>query len=208
MAVPQTFITMPSIAEPESMHQVNPLSNEVKEQLPDTNLLFTAPPTSVKSDLEKASELSDVSDDDDDDDDNRTMIECPTLSDEFLRAHTQTPPSPPESSPAAPEVPSLSAPIQSILSPLALSTTKPVVPPATTANSGNAAPAPKPIDDDDEDSIVIASPASGYSPPLQAIKPPQLDDDGDSIEVSSDLYDDDEDSVTRTFTPSSLRKNW
>lgn len=54
---------------------------------------------------------------------------------------------------------------------------------------------------DDDDSIIISQPVSHYYiSPKEAITPPK-EVDGDSIEISPDLYDDDEDSVTKTFKP-------
>ena len=56
-------------------------------------------------------------------------------------------------------------------------------------------------DDDEDDSIIISKPVSNYYiPPKEVIAPPE-EADGDSIEISPDLYDDDEDSVTKTFKP-------
>ena len=224
-----------------------------KTDLPDTNLLFTAPPISAASSADQEAlnveddkglfETDDMSNiEDDEASDIKTMLECPIISDDDL--HTPPPslniggaartPSQevrhaPASSPqAATLLPS--APLQdaSRSKPTALGSARSSRPSEPSASRLSPVPGPgvqpfkvkldndlaqmKPqdgaatsaiyeCDDDEDDSIIISKPVSNYYiPPKEAIAPPE-EADGDSIEISPDLYDDDEDSVTKTFKP-------
>ena len=224
-----------------------------KTDLPDTNLLFTAPPISAASSTDQEAlnveddkglfETDDMSNiEDDEASDIKTMLECPIISDDDL--HTPPPslniggaartPSQevrhaPASSPqAATLLPSAPAQDASRSKPAALGSARSSRPSAPSASRLSPVPGPgvqpfkvkldndlaqmKPqdgaatsaiyeCDDDEDDSIIISKPVSNYYiPPKEAIAPPE-EADGDSIEISPDLYDDDEDSVTKTFKP-------
>ncbi len=224
-----------------------------KTDLPDTNLLFTAPPISAASSADQEAlnveddkglfETDDMSNiEDDEASDIKTMLECPIISDDDL--HTPPPslniggaartPSQevrhaPASSPqAATLLPSAPEQDASRSKPVALGSARSSRPSAPSASRLSPVPGPgvqpfkvkldndlaqmKPqdgaatsaiyeCDDDEDDSIIISKPVSNYYiPPKEAIAPPE-EADGDSIEISPDLYDDDEDSVTKTFKP-------
>lgn len=200
-ATSQDNIAKPKEQQDETFSVANPkecdsTAKQDKTALPETGLLFTTPPTAVSDSettesapIEEGSILFDdisndrnfsSNDEDDLDDSNiRTMIECPILSEDVLGEHM---------------------PPQSLHIPLAHPT------PASKETQNSLSPSPRQSviyeDEDDDDSIIISKPASNiYTPPKDAIRPPKDIDDGDSIEISPDLYDDDEDSVTKTFTP-------
>ena len=224
-----------------------------KTDLPDTNLLFTAPPISAASSTDQEAlnveddkglfETDDMSNiEDDEASDIKTMLECPIISDDDLhtpprslniggsaRTPSQEVRHAPASSPqAATLLPSAPAQDASRSKPTALGSARSSRPSEPSASRLSPVPGPgvqpfkvkldndlaqmKPqdgaatsaiyeCDDDEDDSIIISKPVSNYYiPPKEAIAPPE-EADGDSIEISPDLYDDDEDSVTKTFKP-------
>ena len=224
-----------------------------KTDLPDTNLLFTAPPISAASSTDQEAlnveddkglfETDDMSNiEDDEASDIKTMLECPIISDDDLhtpprslniggsaRTPSQEVRHAPASSPqAATLLPSAPAQDASRSKPTALGSARSSRPSVPSASRLSPVPGPeiqpfkvkldndlaqmKPqdgaatsaiyeCDDDEDDSIIISKPVSNYYiPPKEAIAPPE-EADGDSIEISPDLYDDDEDSVTKTFKP-------
>lgn len=161
----------------------------------------------------------------------KTMLECPIISEGDLHAPPPSlnipgavPARPPSQemrkAPATPSAPALemrrpappntpsrpSAPSSSRLSPVPAPGTSPFKAKldndlaGTTPKNGSSTSAIYECDDDD-DSIIISQPVSNYYiSPKEAITPPK-EVEGDSIEISPDLYDDDEDSVTKTFKP-------
>ncbi len=242
-----------NLASANAPKEIENSAKQDKTDLPDTNLLFTAPPISaaLSTDQEALNieddkglfETDDMSNiEDDEASDIKTMLECPIISDDDL--HTPPPslniggaartPSQevrhaPASSPqAATLLPSAPAQDASRSKPAALGSARSSRPSAPSASRLSPVPDPgvqpfkvkldndlaqmKPqdgaatsaiyeCDDDEDDSIIISKPVSNYYiPPKEAIAPPE-EADGDSIEISPDLYDDDEDSVTKTFKP-------
>ena len=242
-----------NLASANAPIEIENSAKQDKTDLPDTNLLFTAPPISAASSADQEAlnveddkglfETDDMSNiEDDEASDIKTMLECPIISDDDL--HTPPPslniggaartPSQevrhaPTSSPqAATLLPSAPAQDASRSKPAALGSARSSRPSAPSASRLSPVPGPgvqpfkvkldndlaqmKPqdgaatsaiyeCDDDEDDSIIISKPVSNYYiPPKEAIAPPE-EADGDSIEISPDLYDDDEDSVTKTFKP-------
>ena len=243
-----------NLASANAPKEIENSAKQDKTDLPDTNLLFTAPPISAASsadqealNVENDKELFETDDmshieDDDEASNIKTMLECPIISDDDLHTPppslniggaTRTPSQEvrhaPASSPqAATLLPSAPSQDASRSKPAALrsaQSSRPSVPSASRLSpvpgpeiqpfkvkldndlaqmkpqDGAATSAIYECDDDEDDSIIISKPVSNYYiPPKEVIAPPE-EADGDSIEISPDLYDDDEDSVTKTFKP-------
>ena len=243
-----------NLASANAPKEIENSAKQDKTDLPDTNLLFTAPPISAASSADQEAlnveddkelfETDDMSNIEDDDEASniKTMLECPIISDDDLHTPppslniggaTRTPSQEvrhaPASSPqAATLLPSAPSQDASRSKPAALrsaQSSRPSVPSASRLSpvpgpeiqpfkvkldndlaqmkpqDGAATSAIYECDDDEDDSIIISKPVSNYYiPPKEVIAPPE-EADGDSIEISPDLYDDDEDSVTKTFKP-------
>ena len=243
-----------NLASANAPKEIENSAKQDKTDLPDTNLLFTAPPISAASSADQEAlnvendkelfETDDMSNIEDDDEASniKTMLECPIISDDDLHTPppslniggaTRTPSQEvrhaPASSPqAATLLPSAPSQDASRSKPAALrsaQSSRPSVPSASRLSpvpgpeiqpfkvkldndlaqmkpqDGAATSAIYECDDDEDDSIIISKPVSNYYiPPKEVIAPPE-EVDGDSIEISPDLYDDDEDSVTKTFKP-------
>ena len=243
-----------NLASANAPKEIENSAKQDKADLPDTNLLFTAPPISAASSADQEAlnveddkelfETDDMSNIEDDDEASniKTMLECPIISDDDLHTPppslniggaTRTPSQEvrhaPASSPqAATLLPSAPSQDASRSKPAALrsaQSSRPSVPSASRLSpvpgpeiqpfkvkldndlaqmkpqDGAATSAIYECDDDEDDSIIISKPVSNYYiPPKEVIAPPE-EVDGDSIEISPDLYDDDEDSVTKTFKP-------
>ena len=243
-----------NLASANAPKEIENSAKQDKTDLPDTNLLFTAPPISAASSADREAlnvendkelfETDDMSNIEDDDEASniKTMLECPIISDDDLHTPppslniggaTRTPSQEvrhaPASSPqAATLLPSAPSQDASRSKPAALrsaQSSRPSVPSASRLSpvpgpeiqpfkvkldndlaqmkpqDGAATSAIYECDDDEDDSIIISKPVSNYYiPPKEVIAPPE-EADGDSIEISPDLYDDDEDSVTKTFKP-------
>ena len=243
-----------NLASANAPKEIENSAKQDKTDLPDTNLLFTAPPISAASSADQEAlnvendkelfETDDMSNIEDDDEASniKTMLECPIISDDDLHTPppslniggaTRTPSQEvrhaPASSPqAATLLPSAPSQDASRSKPAALRSAQSSRPSVPSASRLSPVPGPeiKPFkvkldndlaqmkpqdgaatsaiyecDDDEDDSIIISKPVSNYYiPPKEVIAPPE-EADGDSIEISPDLYDDDEDSVTKTFKP-------
>ena len=234
-----------NLASANAPKEIENSAKQDKTDLPDTNLLFTAPPISAASSADQEAlnveddkelfETDDMSNIEDDDEASniKTMLECPIISDDDLHTPppslniggaTRTPSQEvrhaPASSPqAATLLPSAPSQDASRSKPAALrsaQSSRPSVPSASRLSpvpgpeiqpfkvkldndlaqmkpqDGAATSAIYECDDDEDDSIIISKPVSNYYiPPKEVIAPPE-EADGDSIEISPDLYDDDD----------------
>ena len=243
-----------NLASANAPKEIENSAKQDKTDLPDTNLLFTAPPISAASSADQEAlnvendkelfETDDMSNIEDDDEASniKTMLECPIISDDDLHTPppslniggaTRTPSqevrhalaSSPQAATLLPSAPSQDASRSKPAALRSAQSSRPSVPSASRLSpvpgpeiqpfkvkldndlaqmkpqDGAATSAIYECDDDEDDSIIISKPVSNYYiPPKEVIAPPE-EADGDSIEISPDLYDDDEDSVTKTFKP-------
>lgn len=223
----------PKTSSAAAPKEIDASAKQDKRELPETNLLFTAPPQSAPQTPAPdagglggfaaeednglfSSDASRFADNgDDENSDVKTMIECPIISDDLLHAPPKSLSIPGAGSPSAAQhqIPKAAQPAAgSSASQTGLKPVPGVSPfKAKLDNDLAAMPVQNGAsqsaiyecgDDDDDDSIVISRPVSNrYMPPQGVIEPPKDFGDDDSIEISPDLYDDDEDSVTKTFKP-------
>ncbi len=212
--------------------EIDASAKQDKRELPETNLLFTAPPQSApQAPAADAGDLGGFANEEDnglfssdasryadggdgENSDVKTVIECPIISDDLLHAPPKSLNIPSAASASAPkrQIPKPAQPAAgSSASQTGLKPTAGISPfkakldndlATMPAQNGASQSAIYECDDDDGDSIVISRPISNrYMPPKGVIEPPKDFGDDDSIEISPDLYDDDEDSVTKTFKP-------